>query len=151
MNKMHSQLSLNFQEEQVKEVLDACGLVYRPHAVFAVGSRSLVVDFFLHKLEVVIECWISRSRRGVALSWVERNAAYVDLKFARLKQHCPRLKCLGFAQAPQVDLAILVDVVGSVMVHADAMAYTFDELALTLRTIPRRAGSGIVREEFRIG
>lgn len=53
--------------------------------VFPVGNRSIVTDFYLPEHKLFIECWLSRSRRGAALTWVEGKAAYVDLKFSRLK------------------------------------------------------------------
>ncbi len=132
---MHVMLPLNLQEEHVKEVLDELRVLYRPHEVFPVGNRSIVVDFFLPDQNVVIECWLSRSRRGAALSWVERNAAYVDLKFGRLKQNYPARMCLGLVQVPQVDRASVVEVVAAVMSHADFMTYSLEELHNALTSI----------------
>lgn len=127
MAKMHSQLPLNFQEENVKEVLDENHLSYRAHEVFPIGIRSQVVDFFLPEQNVVIECWLSRSRRGAALTWIESKAAYIDLKFKRLKEQYPGIKCLGLVEVSQVDRPSLVQVVGAVMVHADWMTYSMME------------------------
>ncbi len=127
MNKMHSLLPLNLQEEHVKEVLDSLGLRNEPHKVFPMGNRSAVVDFFLPGQNLVIECWLSRSRRGVALGWGERNAAYVDFKFRRLKESYPGLKCLALVELFQVDVDSVKEVVGPIMAHADLMAYTLGE------------------------
>ncbi len=93
----------------------------------------MVVDFFLPGPNLVIECWRSESRRGSALMWVEKNAAYVDLKFARLKDGYPGIRCLGFVEALQVDLDSLKRIVGAVMVHADSMLYDMEELGNMLR------------------
>lgn len=132
---MHDMLPLNLQEEHVKEVLEENRFSYRAHEVFPIGPRSAVVDFFLPEPNLVIECWISRSRRGVALNWVEKNAAYVDLKFKRLKERYPGIRCLGLVQVPQVDLASLQEIVGVVMLHADFMAYSMEEFQTTLETV----------------
>ena len=106
------------------------------HQTFKVGERSAVVDFYLPTGNLVIECWSSQSRRGVALAWVERNAAYVDLKFSRLKVCYPKLRCLGFLDVPQVDIPSLKRALGSVMLHSDFMAYaqtTLQEILEGLR------------------
>ncbi len=121
---MHSLLPLNLQEERTREVLQELAIRHEPHKVFPIGNRSLVVDFFLPEQNLVIECWLSRSRRGVALTWVETKAAYIDLKFKRLKENYPGIRCGGLVEVPQVDLESLREVVGAVMVHADFMAYT---------------------------
>ena len=84
-------------------------------ATFQVGARLMVPDFFLPKLDVVIECWRSESRRGVALGWAERNALYVNLKFRRLKAVRPGVRCLGLAEFPQVDMESLRSMVEAVM------------------------------------
>jgi hypothetical protein len=89
--KMAATLPLNLQEEHVKERLEELHVGYRSHEVFAIEKRSVVVDFFLPELNVAkMECWRSDSRRGIALAWIERNAAYIDLKFRRLKEQYPR-------------------------------------------------------------
>ena len=132
MRKMHGLLPLNMQVERVKEILDEYHVQYRAHEVFPIGSRSLVVDF-LPEENVIIECWISRSRQGVALSWVERNAAYVDLKFKRLKVTYPGIRCLGLVEVPQVDRTSLQEIVGVVMSHADSMKYSIEEFAFAIK------------------
>lgn len=129
MNRMHSLLPLNLQEEHVKEVLDSVRLRHEPHKVFPIGNRSAVVDFFLPGQNLVIECWLSRSRRGVALGWGERNATYVDFKFRRLKESYLGLRCLGLVELFQVDIDSVREVVGPIMVHADFMAYTLMDFA----------------------
>lgn len=141
MKKMHGMLPLNLQEEHVKEVLEDNRFSYRVHEVFSIGPRSAVVDFFLPEQNVVIECWLSRSRRGVALNWVEKNAAYVDLKFKRLKERYPGIRCLALVQVPQVDLASLQEIVGVVMLHADFMAYSMDEFQRILNDVRGSAGT----------
>lgn len=125
---MHDMLPLNLQEEHVKEVLGQLRLPNRPHEVFPIGNRSVVVDFFLPTQNTIIECWLSRSRQGIALRWVEKNAAYVDLKFSRLKEHYPGIRCLGLVQVPQSDPASVREMVGPVMPHADSMAYSMNEM-----------------------
>ncbi len=124
----------------MKEVLDGLRLPNRPHEVFPVGSRSIVVDFFLPKQNLVIECWRSVSRRGVALTWAESKAAYIDLKFRRLKVCYPGIKCFALVEVIQVDLASLHEVIGAVMVHADWMAFTMEELVTTVREWCRVGG-----------
>lgn len=130
---MHEMLPLNLQEEHVKEVLEENRFSFRAHEVFPIGPRSAVVDFFLPEQNVVIECWLSRSRRGAALNWVEKNAAYVDLKFKRLKERYPGIRCLALVEVSQVDRASLVQVVGAVMAHADWMTYSMMEFEQVMK------------------
>ncbi len=132
MKKMHEMLPLNLQEEHVKEVLEENRFSYRAHEVFPIGPRSQVVDFFLPEHNLVIECWLSRSRRGVALNWVEKNAAYVDLKFKRLKERYPGIRCLGLVQVPQVDLDSLTYVIGAATPNADFLVYSMQGLSTVL-------------------
>jgi len=108
----------------------------RLHEVFSTGKRFVIVDFFLQNSNVVIECWISRSRRGEAMAWMERNAAYLDLKFRRLKEEHSALRCFALAEAPQIDELSLQEVIGVVMVHADSLTYSVPELESILRELP---------------
>ncbi len=135
---MHSQLPLNLQEEHVKEVLDENHLSCKVHEVFPIGIRSQVVDFFLPEHRVVIECWLSRSRRGAALTWIESKAAYVDLKFKRLKERYPGIRCMALVEVPQVDLVSLHQVIGPVMVHADWVAYNLDQFQAVIAAEAKR-------------
>ena len=66
VTKMAAAVPLNLQEEHAKERLDEVREDYRVHEVFPLGKRSVVVDFFLPRRELVIECWRSDSRRGTA-------------------------------------------------------------------------------------
>jgi hypothetical protein len=118
---------LTIQEERVKDVLTECRLRHKVHEAFVMDKRYVVVDFFLNEHNVVIECWISRSRRGAAMGWMERNAAFIDLKFRRLKELIPGLRCYALAEAPRVELPELVEVVEAVMPHADYVAYSMDD------------------------
>jgi len=127
-SRVQALVPLTEQEESVKELLEGLHVQCQAHTVFPYRGRSMVVDFFLPVPNLVIECWRSESRRGSALMWVEKNAAYVDLKFARLKDGYPGMRCLGFVEAPQVDPDSLRRIVGAVMVHADFMVYTMEEL-----------------------
>jgi hypothetical protein len=138
VNKLHSQLPLNLQEERVKDVLIGFRLRHEVHRVFSIGNRSLVVDFYLPERNLVLECWESVSRRGTALTWMERNAAYVDIKFRKLKENYPGIRCLGFVEARQVDQESLRDFVGAIMVHADLMAYSMEELGAAMKSYAER-------------
>jgi hypothetical protein len=120
---MHRLIPLTPQERAVRDLLTELMVTHYIHQTFKLGERSAVVDFYLPSTNLVIECWSSQSRRGVALAWVERNAAYVDLKFSRLKTCYPGLRCLGFLDVPQVDLLSLERTLGRVMLHSDFMAY----------------------------
>ena len=76
-----------------------------------------------------MECWRSSSRRGVALVWMEKNAAYIDLKFRRIKEAYPDVRCLALAEVAKVEPSLVREYVGPVMEHADFMAYEMSELA----------------------
>src|SRR2546426_12193481 len=127
VKKMHGGLSLNQQEERIKEILIAFGLRHEVHRIFSVGNRSLVVDFYLPAGKLILECWSSRSRRGTALTWIERDAAHVDLKFKKLKENYPGIRCLALVEAPTVDLVSLQEIVGALMVHADFISYSIED------------------------
>ena len=74
MNRVHLLIPLTMQEEEVKERLNLLRLESVVHRTFQFRNRLIVPDFFLPKLDLIIECWRSESRRGVALGWAERNA-----------------------------------------------------------------------------
>jgi hypothetical protein len=135
MSKVHARAPMTMQEEEVRERLEALRLDYAVHVTFQVGARLMVPDFFLPKLNMVIECWRSDSRRGVALGWAERNALYINLKFRRLKDARPGIRCLGLAEFPQVDMESLRSVVGAVTPDADFMAYSMEEFELVIRGV----------------
>jgi len=135
MDRMHSLVPMTEQEEQVDDVLNQYAIDHRQHVVFPVEGRTYVVDFYLTGLQVAIECWRSTSRRGIALTWVERNAAYIDLKFKRIKGAYPDVRCLGLVEVPQADPGLVAKYVGGVMEHADGMAYAMEQLARLLRDL----------------
>jgi hypothetical protein len=135
VSRMHGFMPLNEQERKLKDLLEKLQFSYRTHEVFPFAGRSLVVDSFLPELDLVVECWMSESRQGTALTWLERNAAFIDVKFTRLKLLDSRLRCLGLVQAPQADPVSLKQVVGSMMGHADFMVYSFDELERILQNL----------------
>ena len=87
-----------------------------------------MVDFFLSDRRTVLECWKTTGRRGVALGWMERNAAFIDVKFRRLKAAYPGLRCVALAEAPYVESSTLARVIGELLVHADGMAFSIDDL-----------------------
>lgn len=120
---MHRLIPLTMQERAVRDLLTDLMVTHYVHETFKLGERSMVVDFYLPGMNLAIECWSSLSRRGVALAWVERNAAYVDLKFSRLKARYPGLRCLGFLDVPQVDLDTLEKTLACIMLHSDFMVY----------------------------
>jgi hypothetical protein len=130
---MHAFLPLNAQEENLKQLFEKLQISYRTHQVFPVEGRSMVVDSYLPGLNLVVECWMSASRRGTASTWLERSAAFIDVKFSRIKLFDPKLRCLGLVEAAQVDGASLKQVVGSLMLHADFMAYSSEEVERLLR------------------
>ncbi len=132
---MHALVPLTFQEGEVEERLNLLHMEYAIHKVFQLGDRSIVPDFFLPRFDLVIECWRSDSRRGVALGWAERNALYVNLKFKRLKELHPAIRCLGLAEVPQVDAESLTDVVGGVMLDADFMVYSMEDFELAMKVL----------------
>ena len=105
-------MPLTVQEEAVRERLSRLHIGYVVHRTFRFHDRLIVPDFFLPKLDLIIECWRSDSRRGVALGPAERNALYVNLKFKRLKAIRPGVRCLGLAEFPQVDMESLRQVSG---------------------------------------
>ena len=133
MDKMHSLVPMTGQEEQVDDILTQYAIEHHQHVVFPVGGRTYVVDFFLPGFSVILEVWKSTSRRGIALTWVERNAAYIDLKFRRIKGTYPNVRCFGLVEVPQADATLVAKYVGVVMEHADGMAYEMSEFARFVR------------------
>lgn len=133
MNRMHALVPMTGQEEQVEGVLLQYGITRLTHAVFPVGGRAYVVDFYLPNNQTVIECWQSTSRRGVALTWVEKNACYIDWKFRRIKGVSPAVRCVALVEVGQAGAEQVREYVGPVMEHADAVCYSMGELAKVVR------------------
>ena len=132
---MHSLLPMTEQEEQVNDILNQYAIEHHAHVVFPVADRTYVVDYYLPAFFVALECWRSVSRRGIALTWVERNAAYIDLKFRRIKGAYPGVRCFGLVEVPQADPESVARYVGTVMEHADSMSYELGALARQLRRL----------------
>ncbi|MDV3244828.1 MAG: hypothetical protein LYZ66_06620 [Nitrososphaerales archaeon] len=123
------------QEEQVGNILLQHGVTHLTHAVFPVRNRMYVVDFFIPAQRVILECWRSTSRRGVALVWVEKNACYVDMKFRRIKEANPDVKCVALVEVMQAEPELVKGYVGAVMEHADFLACSMEELAAVMREL----------------
>ncbi len=130
---MHSLVPMTEQEEQVDDILNQYAISHYSHVVFPVGGRTYVVDFYLPNQRIVLESWRSTSRRGVALTWVEKNAAYVDWKFRRVKEAYSDLRCVALVEVLQAKAELVKVYVGPVMEHADALSYSMDELARVVR------------------
>ncbi len=130
---MHALVPLTEQEEQVEGILLQYGITRLTHAAFPVSGRAYVVDFYLPNFQTVIECWQSTSRRGIALTWMEKNAAYVDWKFRRIKEVNPAVRCVALAEVAQAGAGQVKEYVGPVMEHADAVCYSMEELAKVVR------------------
>jgi hypothetical protein len=128
MSRAHALIPLTEQEQQVRDLLLEQRLTHLTHAVFPNQGRLIVVDFFLSDRRTVLECWKTTGSRGVALGWMERNAAFIDVKFRRLKDLHPGISCVAFAEAPHVDTATLTRVLGEVLVNADGLAFSLDGL-----------------------
>ena len=94
-----------------------------------------VTDFFLSDSRTILECWRSASRRGVALNWVEKNACYVDMKFRRIKEAYPDVKCVALVEVMQADPDKVRGYVGAVMEHADILTCSLTEFAEELRKL----------------
>ncbi len=129
MNRMHALVPMTGQEERVEDVLIQYGITHLAHVAFPVAGRAYVVDFYLPNTQTVIECWQSTSRRGVALTWVEKNACYIDWKFRRIKSVNPSVKCVALVEVGQAEPRLVKEYVGPVMEHADVVCYTTEELA----------------------
>ncbi|MDV3292953.1 MAG: hypothetical protein LYZ70_01625 [Nitrososphaerales archaeon] len=133
MNRMHALVPLTEQEEHVEDVLLQHGITHLTHAVFPVRNRMYVVDFFLSNQRTILECWRSTSRRGVALVWIERNAAYVDLKFKRIRGAYPEIRCIALVEVVHAEPSLVREYAGPVMEHADRLCCSMEELAVVLR------------------
>jgi hypothetical protein len=132
MIRAHALIPLTEQERQVSDLLLELGLTHLTHAVFSNGGRLIVVDFFLNDRRTVLECWKTTGRRGVALGWMERNAAFIDVKFRRLKGLHPGIRCVALAEAPHEEPIMLERVLREVLAHADGVAYSVDGLRYTI-------------------
>ena len=80
-----------------------------------------------------MEVWRSTSRGGVALVWVERNAAYVDLKFRRIKEAYPGVRCVALVEGAQAEPSLVREYVEGVMEHADVVCCSVEELTGVVR------------------
>jgi acetone carboxylase gamma subunit len=132
---VHALLPLTEQEERVQEVLLQYRVAYLTHAVFPIGNRSYVVDFFLSDHRTVIECWSSASRRGIALCWIEKNAAYIDLKFRRIKAVYPDLCFVALAEVAHGKPSLVREYAAPALEHADVLCCSMEEFSAALRAI----------------
>ncbi len=134
---MHALVPMTGQEEAVEDILLQYGITRLAHAAFPVAGRAYVVDFYLPDSQTVIECWQSTSRRGVALTWVEKNACYIDWKFRRIKSVNPSVRCMALVEVGQAEPRLVKEYVGPVMEHADVVCYTMEDLSGFVRGMTR--------------
>jgi len=137
MNRVHALLPLTEQEERVEDVLLQYGITHLTHAVFPVKNRMYVCDFYLPNSQTVVECWRSSSRRGIALVWIERNAAFIDLKFKRIKAAYPDVKTIALVEADQAKPELVKEYADPVLEHADTTCYTMEDFARVVRNTCR--------------
>lgn len=128
MVRAHSLIPLTEQESQVKDLLLEYGLGHLTHAVFPNAGRFIVVDFFVSDNRTVIECWRTAGKRGIAIGWMERNAAFIDVKFRRLKALNPGLRCVALAEAPNEEPHTLSRELRQILEHADIVAFSIEDL-----------------------
>ena len=57
----------------------------------------------------------------MALTWVERNGCYVDVKFRRIKGADPDVRCVALVEVMQADLTVVREYVSAVVEHADVL------------------------------
>jgi hypothetical protein len=133
MSKVHALLPLTEQEEQVEDILLQYGIAHATHHVFPIDNRMYVVDFFISDRRTILEVWKSTSRRGIALGWIERNAAYVDLKFRRIKAAYPDVRAAALVEVVHAEPSVVREYAGPVLEHADAVCCSMEELAEVLR------------------
>lgn len=132
---MHSLVPLTEQEEQVEGILLQHGITHLTHAVFPVKNRMYVVDFYLPGEQVILECWRSTSRRGVALVWIEKNGCYVDMKFRRIKDTYPGVRSIALAEVMRAEPQKVREYVEGVLEHADFVACSMTELGEIVRRV----------------
>ena len=65
----------------------------------------------------------------MALTWVERNGCYVDVKFRRIKGEYPDLKCVALVEVMQANPALVREYISAVMEHGDVLCCSMEELA----------------------
>lgn len=66
-----------------------------------------VVDFCVLGQSVILEVWQSTRRCWVVLVWVEKNPAYVDLKFRRIEGACPCIRCVALVKVAQAEPSLV--------------------------------------------
>jgi len=140
MSKVHAFLPLTEQEEQVRDILLQHGITHLTHTVFPVDKRMYVVDFFLSDHRTILEVWKSTSRRGVALGWIEKNAAYVDLKFKRIKGAYPEIRSVALVEVVQAEPSQVREYAGPALEHADVLCCSMEELAAVVRGLKEAPG-----------
>jgi hypothetical protein len=95
------------------------GVTHVTHSVFPNHDRLIVVDFFLSDRSTIIECWKTTARRG---------AAFIDVKFKRLKALRPGIRCVALAEAPHEEREALSGILKEILMHADRVALRIDDL-----------------------
>src|SRR5207245_7981053 len=133
MSKVHALVPLTEQEEEVEGILLQHAISHLTHAVFPIRNRMYVVDFFLPNQRVAVECWRSTSRRGVALTWVEKNAPYVNLKFRRIKETNPDDRCIALVEVMRAELELVGEWVGHLVEHGGVLPCERNKVVENLR------------------
>jgi hypothetical protein len=64
---------------------------------------------------------------------VEKNAAYVDWKFKRIKGTYPDTRAVALVEVAQAEPTLVAKYVGPVMEPASVVCYTMEELATVVR------------------
>ena len=73
----------------------------------------------------------------MALTWVEKNACYIDWKFRRIKGVSPAVRCMALVEVGQAEPELVKEYVGPVMEHADAVCYSMEELGKFVGSLVR--------------
>ncbi|HID90879.1 TPA: hypothetical protein EYP44_02850 [Candidatus Bathyarchaeota archaeon] len=136
--KVSRRQPMSEQELSVADVLGEVGVAYEVHKAFDLGRSGLIsVDFYVGSLSrpTVIECVYTSCRQGTALSFLRRQALWVDWKFARLKERIPMAVCIALVEAPRVRERRLRGAITPFLSHADRVAFSCRGLRGILRSL----------------
>jgi hypothetical protein len=135
-------MPLTPQEESVKRMLLQIRLPHEAHHVFDLKSKGRMSVDFLVFLDagVVIECTRCSTRKSRALSELRRRSAFMDYRFALLKESFPGLVCGALVEAPNEQEESLSRELRLILKDADWIATSSEELQGALSRL-REVGS----------
>ena len=121
------------QERYVGEVLGSFGMEFVRGYAVGCGKKTFVVDFFVPKFKVVLECTCSDGVPSHAVGVLAQKCAYLNYKFRKIKAGDPALVCGVLAEAPKAHPSRIRGEIYDILDEADFIITSLEELHCFLR------------------